>query len=115
MPNCANGLPLYKIFMKILILITSIILANNANAQVLDTFYFAHDTVNGIEFSGSITPEGFYLSKSNSKSILKAKGSFRKFEFKDMNNDGYKDIVLYSKENALVKMFFFRPKSNRFK
>ena len=110
---------LCKMFMKILKLIAFVVFANSATAQNRDTFHYANGTeiINGIKFSGFIDSKGFHLSKSPSKTTFNKKGKFIKFEFKDINGDGYKDIILYTctdNEPEKYSVLVFVPKQNKF-
>jgi hypothetical protein len=101
--------------MKLLSPIFLFVFANVINAQVSDIFHFSqHTMIKRIQYFGWIDSKGFHLSKSNSKTTLNVKGTFLKFEFKDINKDGYKDILLYKQDNIVYKKIFFVPEFNRY-
>jgi hypothetical protein len=85
--------------MKLLILITCISFTNRLTAQGNtnsngDRYSTDTATILGIRYVGHVDFTGFHLKTSTSKTTVNIKGEFTSVEFRDIDLDGYKDILL---------------------
>src|SRR5688572_11611388 len=97
------------------------ILGRYSSAQDLrddsSVFYIGHATINKKNYTGFVKNDFFYLINSKGSQVIKQKGVFFNWEFKDFNEDSFKDVILtYSSNTPLVQEFFiFLPASNNFR
>ena len=84
-------LPFNKYFLFTSFLIWSVAADCQQGGEVfsLDTA-----TVAGRKYIGALNDQGFILTDSKGATVLKHPGEFFLMQFKDFNNDGYKDIFL---------------------
>ena len=67
----------------------------NIETQVDTSFYSSQNVIiQGKKYVGFLTRDGFQLLDSNDETYLKHPGDYFTWQFKDFNEDGFKDIYL---------------------
>ena len=74
-------------------------------------------TIQGKDFIGFLTSEGFQLLDSKYKLLIKHSGDYCTWEFKDFNKDGYKDIYLGKSGNIPERfdLLLYAPTTKSFR
>jgi hypothetical protein len=111
--------------MKRILLLTSIVVLGLSSfgqirrPDLSDTAFFSFDSaiVANKKYIGFLTRDTFYLINSRGDILVKQQGYYTTWEFKDLNGDGHKDLILYHSSNAsyVLDLFQFSPTANRFK
>lgn len=85
-----------------------------------DTAFAEHERVmvNHVRFDAFLSSRrGFFLVDRKGDTVIRQLGDFyTNMEFSDVNQDGYKDILLYISSNTAgeCELFLFSPRTNRY-
>ena len=75
-------------------------------------------SIHGRNFTGILADEHFILLSSHGDTLLKPEGNYyMDFQFKDMNHDGNKDILLAVNDNTpnTYELYLYQPNTRKFK
>jgi hypothetical protein len=93
--------------------------AQNWNRYFADTSLFGIDTatVAGKKYIGFFNDGIYYLLNAKGDTLLKKQDYYINGEFKDFNQDGYKDVILHYSSNAplVLDLFLYVPALKKFK
>jgi hypothetical protein len=85
--------------------------------DTIETYSFKTATIQGEKYIGYLTDKGFHVENSKGVVVLTSPGDYFMWEFKDLNKDGYKDIVLTKPSNIseVFDLILYVPAIKTFK